>query len=67
MTIIFSTRAFEYEYGKRPRGRGWWAFSFKGQQFFYTGMYSEAKKACAEHIKSMSDELGDYVIVKVDT
>lgn len=68
MKIEFSTRTYEFAYGKRPGGRGYWAFSFKGQQFVFAGLYSEAKKACAEHIKSIAnDSFGGYVMVKVET
>ena len=66
--IIFSTRDFEWAYGKRPSGRGWWYFSFKGHEFVHTGLYSEAKKACQEYVKSvMPEDYRGIVTVKVGT
>lgn len=55
-SIEFYTDAFEWAHGKRPSGRGSWAFSFyrngslyrspEGETTFFAppGLYSEAKR-----------------------
>ena len=69
MKIEFSTRNYEWTYGKSPRGRGGWWFFFEGTyEFSYVGTYAEAKKACRDYIKSIAP--ADYVgtvIVEVGT
>jgi hypothetical protein len=56
--IEFTTRAFEAAHNKRPSGRGSWAFcpaqyadrdDYQTFVFWYSGMYSDAKRAAAEH------------------
>ena len=54
MDIVFLTREFEAEYGRSPRGRGWWAFSFEGMQFQSVGTFTEAKRLCKQHIKDIA-------------
>lgn len=50
------TREFEFSHGKKPRGRGHWAFFFDGQRnvdkaFWAQGTFAEASKAAKEEAK----------------
>lgn len=53
MDIIFTTREYEAEHGRKPRGYGYWWFSFEGFEFQAKGTLTEAKKACRRHIRSV--------------
>lgn len=67
MKIDFYTDKYEHEYGKAPKGRGWWFFSFEGYTFNFTGLYGEAKKACRNYIKNVAPAgYADTVIVIVE-
>lgn len=47
MTVEVGTSQYEFAHGKRPRGRGQWAFIMCGQTMFAPGgqqTYAEAKK-----------------------
>ena len=59
MSIEFSTRDYEWEYGKQPRGRGYWWFFFEGYEFSTCGTYGEAKKLCKDYIKQLAPK--DYI------
>ena len=68
MKIEFSTREYEFSHGKMPKGWGYWGFTFEGHEFWATGTYAEAKKACRQEIKRLAPEGYDgYVIVNVLT
>ena len=54
MKIEFSTRDYEWAYGKQPRGRGWWWFTFEGYEYSTCGTFTEARKACRDYIKSLA-------------
>ena len=47
-----STGSYRASHGKNPRGYGHWMFHMDTnrckEMFFYTGMYSEAKKAAVK-------------------
>jgi len=56
--IEFTTRQFESAHCKRPSGRGSWAFcpsqyadrdDYLTFVFWFNGLYSDAKRAAAEH------------------
>jgi hypothetical protein len=56
MAIQFCTHQFEAAHGKRPSGRGSWAFFFNGatrveDAFWYNGLYSDARKAALAEAK----------------
>ena len=59
MKIEFSDKEYRYEYGKAPRGYGWWLFKFEGYEFSSKGTLTDAKKACREYIKKVAP--ADYV------
>jgi len=49
--MTFDTSDYERSHGKKPRGHGYWAFTFpyapahlKGQTFFETGTLTECKR-----------------------
>lgn len=47
MTVEVSTSQYEFAHGKKPRGRGHWAFIIAGQTMFAPGgqqTYADAKK-----------------------
>lgn len=49
MTVTFSTAAYEFAHGKKPRGYGYWAFFFDGKTDikdaqFFVGTFKEAKE-----------------------
>ena len=68
MDIEFSTREYEWTYGHKPRGYGWWYFTFEGLDFSATGKYSEAKRACVKHIHEIAPHgYKGHVIVNVET
>jgi len=57
MTVEVRTNAYEWSYGKKPRGYGTWAFwlgrdtSDITKAHFYTGMYSDAVRQIKEKAK----------------
>ena len=59
MRIEFDDSEYKYEYGKAPKGRGFWFFFFEGYEFGKCGTYAEAKKACKEYVKQVAPT--DYV------
>lgn len=68
MKIEFNTSKYTWEYGKAPKGRGWWFFTFEGYDFSTSGTYADAKKACKDYIKEIapSDYVGTvYVTVEI--
>lgn len=68
MTIEFKTNEYERTYGHKPRGRGWWWFTFEGTDFQATGTYTEAKKACSQYIRSIAPHgYKEIVFVTVGT
>lgn len=68
MKIEFSTRDYQWTYGKQPKGRGYWFFFFEGYEFSASGTYAEAKKACKEYVKHVAPKgYAETVIVKVGT
>lgn len=58
MKIEFTTREYQWEHGKTPKGTGYWMFDFEGYQFEAWGTLTEAKKACKEYIKKIAPK--DY-------
>lgn len=54
MDIEFLTREYEAEHGRKPRGYGWWYFTFEGMDFSATGTLTEAKRACKQHIRDIA-------------
>lgn len=57
-TIEVSTSQYEFAHGRRPAGRGYWAFFFDGQtdvnQAFFSGraqLYSQALKDAKAYAK----------------
>ena len=59
MTVEVRTSAYEWAYGKKPRGRGNWAFGdskMEKMEFFY-GSYAEAKKQAIEWAKAQGLEI----------
>ena len=53
MTIEVNTTQYEFSHGKKPRGRGWWAFDIiryhaggakTRQRVMRAGKYGEAKR-----------------------
>lgn len=54
MKIEFYTGEYEYEYGRAPKGRGYWGFSFEGYEYWANGTYGEAKKACKEEVRRLA-------------
>lgn len=68
MTIEFSDAEYRWAYGKQPKGRGFWWFFFEGQEFSAWCTFSEAKKACIAHVRSVAPAgYKGHVIVKVGT
>lgn len=67
--IEFNTSNYRWTYGHEPKGYGVWAFSFEGHEWFApAGTYTQAKKACIQHIKEIAPaDYDGYVIVKVLT
>ena len=45
MKTKISTTQYEFSHGRKPRGRGHWAFSVNGAVLWKEGLLSEAKKA----------------------
>lgn len=57
MAVEFNTHEYEFSHGKKPRGRGGWAFSFKrnpsmDEIFWINGTYAECKKVAREKAKA---------------
>jgi hypothetical protein len=65
MTIQVKTTDYEYAHGKKPRGKGNWAFfSEDGQwELWWTGSYSECKKKAQRAYARDFDT--NYGIIKV--
>lgn len=56
MRIKFMTDDYRWVHGKAPRGRGFWAFEFEGQNFYSEGTLTEAKKACRDEIMMLAPQ-----------
>lgn len=52
MKIEFVTTQFIAAYGRSPRGRGMWMFSFEGRDFQHSGTFAEARKACVAAVRA---------------
>lgn len=44
MKTRFDTTQYEFAHGRKPRGRGYWAFNVNGAVLWKNGFLSEAKK-----------------------
>lgn len=67
MAIEFRTGFFEYEHGRRPKGYGFWLFSFEGHEFGASGTYTDAKKKCVEYVRrNVPADFVGRVIVEVE-
>lgn len=59
--IEFITTQFEFAHGRRPSGRGGWAFGLESnprtEDIFFapSGTYAEAKKAAREWVQKLAD------------
>ena len=77
MRITFDTRDYEMAHGRRPRGRGNWAFcpaehysayappDFSLDQTFWAGpnlTYTEARREAARHFRALPDHSGDICV-----
>lgn len=64
MKVEFSTTEYEWAHGHAPRGRGWWCFEARGQEFWAEGLMtlSEAKRIARDHFKSIMQEDGAATI-----
>lgn len=61
MVSVHNEDRYEYEHGKKPRGRGFWAFKFGNEKRLrwyppltsgkYAMMYSDAKKSAIKDAK----------------
>jgi hypothetical protein len=57
MNVEVNTREYEFAHGRRPSGRGSWAFSFcrnetdTAKLFWVNGLYREAKKQAVQEAK----------------
>ena len=68
MDIVFTTRDYEWVHGHKPRGRGYWFFTFEGMEFPVYGTFTEAKRLCTQHIKSIAPHgYRSTVYVNVET
>ncbi len=66
MMMEFSTREYEREHGKAPKGFGYWGFEFEGYTFWHSGTYTQAKKACRTDVKAKApNDYQGYVIINV--
>lgn len=59
MAVEFNTREYEFSHGRKPRGRGAWAFAFRrdpdmSEIIWVNGAYAEAKKIAREKAKAAS-------------
>lgn len=55
--IEISTRKYQYEYGKNPRGYGSWAFAFEGyEEFAPSSTYGDAVKWIKNKVREMAPE-----------
>ena len=51
MTIIFSTREYQHEHGKAPKGYGYWGFEFEGLTCWEKGTLRDAKRMAMATIR----------------
>lgn len=66
MAIEFNDSEYRYEDGCAPKGYGYWGFAYEGYEFWTTGTYTEAKKACRKDVKEHAPkDYHGYVEVKV--
>ena len=47
MKTRFDTTQYQFSHGRKPRGRGRWAFGVNGAAIWKRGLLSEAKKSVA--------------------
>ena len=61
--IVFSTREFRTSHMTEPRGYGYWGFFFegRGEAWFTSGTFAEAKRAAKEEARRRFNE-GTVVI-----
>ena len=57
MTITFSTREYEFSHGRKPRGRGGWAFTFDdSEKIIWTipssMTYADARKWARDYARA---------------
>jgi hypothetical protein len=74
--VEFSTTAYEFAHGRKPRGRGSWAFGLRGADLrggaelgelvWFSGTYSEAKRAARAHFAA-SHPHAEFIDVTVAT
>ena len=64
MKIEFSTREYQIEHLRMPKGYGYWGFEFEGHEFWATGTLAEAKKACRQNVKEVApaDYTGTVIV-----
>lgn len=66
MKIEFTTSEYKFENGRSPKGYGYWGFSFEGYQFWVSGNYGDAKRACGEEVRRLAPKgYAGTVIVNV--
>lgn len=58
MTVSISTAQYERAHGRKPRGRGSWAFFFDGDEsidsaFWVSGMYVEARRQAIQEARRL--------------
>lgn len=68
MRITYSPRPFEFSHGRKPRGRGLWAFRVcytdaTGQRqqspdVFFDGLFSAARRAALVHARELAANAG---------
>ncbi len=52
--VSISTAMFEWTHGRKPRGRGYWCFeTLDGRQFWFNGLFSEAKSRARKAFADM--------------
>lgn len=54
MKIEYSTYEYEFENGRSPKGYGYWGFSFEGYEFWASGTYGDAKRACTKEVRRLA-------------
>ena len=59
MAIRFETHEFEFAHGRKPRGRGLWAFEIGGETFWAKGsvLFSQAKLQAAREARQRRVEV----------
>jgi hypothetical protein len=55
--IEFTTSEFEFSHGRKPKGRGSWAFeapTWEGPKFYPSSTYAEARKAVIADVRKLA-------------